>query len=230
MSLVNRSSSSVGAFVVAFIVFPAVLLICVFSSCDVRKRSAKHACKAGDLQPCLDVAKYYEGKSEGNGIINFAMSNSDTATVYYFHACKLGSSVGCDGMSRMNKNSNAARNSLEMPEIVDALIGACADSVDHSCTDLEALFNPGEDWIAYRSVLAFKKRCDSGNAQACYLVGSMASKNQGTLHDTFEDAFPAFDKACAAHLKDACVRAQHYRDRQPAAPIAPTTPTAPTAP
>jgi|GEM_PF-4831993 len=227
MTLANPGSSSIGAFVVAFIVFPIVLLICVFSSCDVRKRSAKHACKAGDLQQCLDVAKYYEAKSEGNGIINFAMSNSDTSTLYYFHACKLGSSVGCDGMSRMNENSNAARNSLEMPEIVDALIGACSDSVDNSCTDLESLFNAGEDWIAYRSVLAFKKGCDSGNGQACYLVGSMASKRQGTLHDTFEDAFHAFDKACAAHVKDACVRAQHYRDGQPEAPTAPTAPTTP---
>ncbi|MEO6954324.1 MAG: hypothetical protein ABI321_21175 [Polyangia bacterium] len=44
------------------------------------------------------MAKYYEIKSEGKGIINFAMSNPDTATVYYFHTCELESSVGCDGM------------------------------------------------------------------------------------------------------------------------------------
>ncbi len=218
MSLVNRGSSPIATAVVALVVFPIVLLICVFSSCDVRKRSAKHACKAGDLQQCLDVAKYYEAKSQGNGIINFATSNPDTATVYYFHACKLESSIGCDGMMKMNKNSNTARTTLELPAIVDALINACVDRVDNGCKNLESFWNVSDDWIANRSAIAFRQRCDTGNAQACYLVATMASKRQGSLRNTFDSVVPAFDKACAAHIEDSCARAKAYRDRQPAAP------------
>ena len=221
MSLVNRSSSVVGTFVVALIVFPTVLVICLFSSCDVRNRSAKHACEVGDLQQCLDVARYYEDKSEGNGIINFAMSNPDSATTYYFHACKLKSSVGCDRMVKMNGNSNTARSTLELPAIVDALIDACVAQVDKSCGHLEELWTDSDDWIANRSASAFKKRCDSGDAQACYLVGAMAGKNQGSLHDTFDEAYPALEKACAARVKDSCARAERYRDRRSAAPATP---------
>ena len=81
MSLANPGSSSIGAFVVAFVVFSIVLVVCSFSSCDVWQRSAKHACKAGG-QHCLDVAKYYEARSEGRGIINFAMSNPQRARVH----------------------------------------------------------------------------------------------------------------------------------------------------
>lgn len=218
MSLVNRSSSPIATLIVALIVFPTVLLVGLFSSCDVRKRSAKHACKAGDVQQCLDVANYYAAKSEGNGIVNFAVSNPDTATMYYFHACKLESPVGCDGMVRMNKNSNTARSTLGLPAIVDALIDACVDEVGHSCADLESLWNAYDAWIANRSAIAFKRRCDGGNAQACYLVGTMASKDEGSLHDTFDAVVPPFEKACSAHIKDSCARAKDYRDRLPRAP------------
>ena len=227
MSLVNRSSSPIATLFVALVVFPIVLLICVFSSCDVRNRSAKHACKAGDVQQCLEVARYYEAKSEGNGIINFAMSNPDTATVYYFHACKLESSVGCDGMMKMNENSNTARSTLELPAIVDVLINACVDQVDNSCKHLESLWSASEPWIANRSAIAFRQRCDAGNAQACYLVATMASKRQGSLRNTFDAVVPAFDKACAAHIKDACAQAQSYRDEQAKTPSTPPKPAAP---
>jgi len=58
-------------------VFSIVLVVVVaFSSCDVRKRSEKKACRQGDVQECLYVAKYYADRSVG--IIGFLMSNADT--------------------------------------------------------------------------------------------------------------------------------------------------------
>jgi hypothetical protein len=167
--LTRRSRQSSLGILVPIIGVPIVLLVVVFSTCDVRKRSAKHACNAGDVQQCLDVAKYYEDKSEGEGIINFAMSNPDTATAYYFRACKLHSSVGCDGMMKMNRDSNSVRTTTSTTEIADALIGACVDQVDNGCKNLESFMSEG-DWVANRSAIAFKKSCDSGNAHACLLV------------------------------------------------------------
>ena len=178
----------------------------MFSHCDVRMRSAKHACQAGDTQACLDVAKFYEAKSEGQGIVNFAMSHSDTATAYYLLACKHESAIGCDGMLKMNRDSNSVRTTTGAADIADALIAACADQVDHACKNLESFMSEGE-WVANRSAIAFKKGCDAGHAHACYLVGTMASANQGGLHNNFAEVLPAFDKACAAHVKDSCERA-----------------------
>jgi hypothetical protein len=211
--LTRRSRASTLGILVPIIGVPLVLLVAVFSTCDVRQRSAKHACKAGDVQQCLDVAKYYEDKSEGEGILNFAMSNPDTATVYYFRACKLESSVGCDGMLKMNRDSNSVRNTTGAADIADALIDACADQVDNGCKNLEAFMNEG-DWVANRSAIAFKSRCDRGNAHACYLVGTMASQNRGGLHNKFDEVLPAYDKACAAHMKNSCELAKSYHDEQ----------------
>ena len=225
--LTRRSRESALGILVPIIGVPLVLLVAVFSTCDVRKRSAKHACKAGELQQCLDVAKYYEDKSEGEGILNFAMSNSDTATAYYFRACKLKSSVGCDGMMKMNGDSNSVRTTTSTTDIADALIDACADQVDNGCKNLDSYMGEG-DWVANRSAIAFKKSCDGGNAHACYLVGNMASRNQGGLHNNFDEVLPAFDKACAAHIKDSCEQAKSYRDEQ--AKRQTTLPTAPSAP
>jgi TPR repeat protein len=224
--LTRRSRQSSLGILVPIILFPVVLVVVVFSSCDVRKRSAKHACKAGDVQQCLEVAKYYEAKSEGEGIINFAMSNPDTATIYYFRACKLKSSVGCDGMMKMNRDSNTVRSTTGVADIADALIDACADQVDNSCKNLESFMDEG-DWVANRSAIAFKKGCDSGNPRACYLVGNMASQNQGSLHNNFDEVLPAFDKACAAHIKDSCERAKSYHDEQTKRQTAPPEPAKP---
>jgi TPR repeat protein len=210
---------------IAIIVFPVVVLMMVFSSCDVRKRSEKRACKAGDLQQCLDVAKYYEDK--GHGIISFAMSHGDMALAYYFRACKLKSSVGCDGMLNMFRNDESVKSSTSTADVADALIDACADQVDNGQKNLESFMSEG-DWVANRSAIAFKKRCDSGNAHACYLLGNMASRNQGGMHNTFEEVLPAYDKACGAHEKDSCELAKSYRDEQ--AKRQHTTPPTPAAP
>lgn len=209
----RRSRQSTVGFVVPIIGVPLVILIAMFSRCDVRERAAKHACKVGDVQACLQVAKDYEAKSEGGGILNFAMSHSDTATAYYFLACKHASASGCDGMMKMNRDSNSVRTTTSTTDIADALIPACADDVDHACKNLELFMSEG-DWVAVRGALAFKASCESGNARACYLVARMASANQGGLRNTFAEVLPAYDKACAAQIKDSCAQAKSYRDEQ----------------
>jgi TPR repeat protein len=175
--------SSLGTWTMV-ILFPSVLLIVGFSSCDLRNRSAKHACNTGDVQQCLDVAKYYQDKGADKGLISFAMSDDDTALTYYFRACKLRSPAGCAGMTHMDLAGQSARNTTGRPDIVDALIDVCAAGVDSVCKNLESSYwVEGDDWIANRSAIAFKKRCAGGDANACHLAGSMARKNQGGLHE-----------------------------------------------
>lgn len=69
-------------FTTSIIAFPIALFLFAFSSCDIRKRSEKRACRAGDAKQCLEVGKYYEDKQEG--IIGFLLSHSDTAIANYY--------------------------------------------------------------------------------------------------------------------------------------------------
>ncbi|MEO9157688.1 MAG: hypothetical protein ABI591_18880 [Kofleriaceae bacterium] len=198
----------------AIILFPIGLVMFAFSSCDVRKRSEKHACKTGDLEQCLSVAKYYDDKQAGKGIISFLMSHSDTAIAYYFRACKLESSTGCDRMLDLFHHGEQAKNlSTDTADIADALIDACVERVVHGCDDLEAFMKEG-DWVENRSAIAFKKRCDGGTAQACFRLAAMHGANLGGLHNNREEVVPLYDKACAAHIENSCELAQAYRDEQ----------------
>jgi len=126
----------------AIIAFPIALVLFAFSSCDVRKRSEKHACKAGKLEQCLDVAQYYDNKQ--GGIISFLMSHADTAIAYYFEACKLQSSIGCDRMMYVFRHGEQAKNlSTDLGQMADALIDACRP-------DRQGMRQPGRVHERYR--------------------------------------------------------------------------------
>ena len=198
-----------GAMLVAF---PIALIIFAFSSCNLRKRSEKKACKAGEVQQCLYVGKYYEDKL--GGIISFLMSHADTSVAYYFEACKLKSATGCERMMDVFKHGEQAKNlSTERTDMADALINACAERVTGSCDLLEAFMGEG-DWVATRSARAFEQRCDRGSADACYRLGALHAHNLGGLHNITEEILPLYEKACAAQVENSCELAQAYRDVQ----------------
>jgi len=194
------------------IAFPVALVLFAFSSCDVRKRSEKKACKAGDVEQCLYVGKYYEDKQ--GGLVGFAMSHADTAIAYYFQACKLKSATGCERMLYVFKHGEQAKNlSTELADMADALINACAERVTGACDQLAA-FMDERDWVANRSAIAFEQRCDTGNGEACYRLGTMHAHDLGGLHNVLEEILPLYEKACAAKVENACELAQAYRDEQ----------------
>src|SRR5512143_3660886 len=96
-------------FTATIILFPIALIIFAFSGCNVRKRSEKRACKAGKVEQCLYVGKYYEDK--GMGLIPFLMSYNDDAIAYYTRACKLKSGAGCERMLHLlDHGADQAKN------------------------------------------------------------------------------------------------------------------------
>ncbi|HET9992314.1 MAG TPA: hypothetical protein VFQ65_27470 [Kofleriaceae bacterium] len=197
-------------FTLTLVVFAIVLVIFAFSGCEVRKRSEKRACRNGEVEQCLYVAKYYEAKADG--IIGFAMSNADTAIAYYYRACRLKSSVGCERMMYLRAHTDQAKNpSTELTDIADALIEACTARVEGGCVELWNFMDEG-DWVANRSAIAFERLCNAGTGEACYWLGRMHGQNLGGQHNILEEVLPIYEKGCARGSKDACTSAQQYRD------------------
>lgn len=194
------------------VAFPIALVIFAFSSCEVRKRSEKAACRGGDVAKCMYVGKYYEDKQ--GGIIGFLMSYADTSIRYYFEACKLKSGDGCERMLYVYAHGEQAKNlSTDLGAMADALIADCADRVSNTCDQLWTFIND-RDWAQTRSAIAFDKRCTAGNGQACYILGRLHGQNLGGLHNIIEEVLPLYDKACTAGIQDGCTAAKNYRDVQ----------------
>lgn len=199
-------------FAITLVAFPIALIIFAFSSCDVRKRSEKRACREGDVEQCLYVGKYYEDKKDG--IIGFLMSNADTAIANYYRACKLKSPVGCERMMDLLAHSDQAKNlSTELTDIADALIDACTARVTGGCDLLWAYMDEG-DWVGARSALAFERRCNAGEGEACYRFARMHAQNLGGQHNVLDQVLPLYEKGCAGGNQDACTGAKNYRAEQ----------------
>lgn len=199
-------------FYLTLIAFVVGLVVFAFSGCELRQRSAKRACRAGDVAQCLHVGKYYEDKAPG--IIGFLLSHADTSVAYYYRACRLESATGCERMLYVLRHSEQAKNlSTDEAAMADALIGSCADRVSGTCDQLWS-FMDGTDWAENRSAIAFDKRCTAGNGQACYLLGRMHSQNLGGQRNISEQVLSLYDKACTAGLQDGCTAARSYRTVQ----------------
>jgi TPR repeat protein len=194
--------------------FPIALMIVAFSSCDIRKRSEKHACKAGDVEQCLAVGTYYDDKR--GGIVAFLASYSNVATVYYFEACKHASPTGCARMLDVYEHGESARNpTVDATEVADALIEACAASLADGCKQLESFMAEGV-WVENRSAQAFARQCTAGRGRACWVLAGMHIKGLAGLRDTVGDVLPLLERACASKIEHSCEAAQTYRDRKAA--------------
>ena len=208
-------------FFISVVVFLLGLVVFAFSSCEIRKRSEKKACKAGDVDKCLEVGKYYEDKSAGGGLITFLFSHGDTSIAYYYRACKLKSARGCERMSYMLEHGpDQAKNlSTELTDVADALITDCAERVEGTCDQLwefgdKHVSGNGNDWVFVRAGQAFDKLCAAGNVDACYWLGRIHGQNRGGYHNVADEVIPLYDKACQAKIKDSCEGAAAYRKAQ----------------
>src|ERR1700759_5652572 len=84
---------------VALFVFPIALVIYLGSSCDVRQRGDKHACRDGSAASCLSVGHFYEDRTDG--LVAPTRSTATTGKQSYARACKPGSAAGCARFGRM---------------------------------------------------------------------------------------------------------------------------------
>lgn len=201
-------------FIVPIILFPFALLIFGFSSCNVRKRSEKRACRAGDVKACLELGTYYEDKAPG--IIGFLMSYNDDALTYLDHGCKARSVEACEQMYKVFAHGadQAKNGSVPMTDVADGLMWGCAASDDPLCADLWDMMNHYGDWVEERTATSFEKLCNQGNAYACFELVVMHQQKRAGLNNYVEDVIPLLDKACAGKVYDSCTTAQGYRVRK----------------
>jgi TPR repeat protein len=201
-------------FTLTVILFFASLPIVGCSGCNLRRRGDKRACRNGNVDKCLALGAYYEGKTDG--LLGFLMSNGATASDYYFRACKLKSGAGCVKMRSLHYDS-AKDPSFSITEEADALIATCAEErptssrSDQLACDQLWDFMDGVDWAQNRAAHKLDDLCAAGTASACYWVGRMHGQELGGLHNTWDEVIPLYEKACTNGVDPACIAAQEYR-------------------
>lgn len=194
---------------VTAVLFVSGLVVFAFSGFEVRQRAAKHACEQGKVDACVQVARYYEERSQG--LVAFLLSNSDTAIRYHTRACAGLAGPSCERMVFLLKNAEQARDlSTPLTELVDAAIKACIAQVPGACDHLGELFDQG-DWVAVRAARAFQRGCDEGTPEACFRLAVFHANELGGLDKTLEKILPLYEKGCAGHIEQSCKMADLWR-------------------
>jgi len=199
-------------FIVPIILMPFALLIFAFSSCNVRKRSDKRECRAGDAKACLELGAYYEAKAPG--IIGFLMSYNDDALTYLDYGCKAKNVEACEKMYTVFAHGadQAKNGSVSVTDIADELIGACAAGGLTLCDDLWEMMDQG-DWVEQRAATGFEKACNGGKPMACFKLAIMHQHKLAGLKNIIEQVLPLLEKACAAKVYDSCAAVKTYQAR-----------------
>jgi hypothetical protein len=196
------------------ILFPFALIVFAFSSCNVRHRAEKRACRGGDVKACLYLGTYYEDKAPG--ILGFLMSYNQDAMTYLDYGCKAKSVEACEQMYQVFAHGadQAKNGSVPLTDTADELIWGCAAGHDTLCDDLFDMSDHYGDWVERRAAMAFDKACNAGNAMACFKLVLMHQQKRAGLQNLVDDVIPLLDKACTANVYDSCKAAQVYRDRK----------------
>ena len=144
------------------VVFPIAVVIYAFSGCDLRRRSAKHACRDGSAEQCFAVGQFYESRTDG--LIATMLSNATTAKDYYDRACKLGNTPGCARFGHMIVvgSYDAMRgDDFTREDGLNALEKACDGGQTDACGEL------ADHADAAQAAPVFAKRCDAGDKDSC---------------------------------------------------------------
>lgn len=194
--------------------FPFALIVFAFSSCNVRYRAEKRACRGGDVKACRFLGKYYEDKAPG--IIGFLMSYNEDAARYLDIGCKAKDVEACKQMYEVFAHgADQAKNaSVPLTDTADELIWGCETEHDKLCEDLFDMMNHYGDWVAKRSAIAFEKACNEKNPYACFELVLMHQEKLAGLRNIVEEVIPLLDGACAGNVRDSCKAAQSYRVRK----------------
>ena len=175
------------------IMFPVGLIIMAFSGCDLRQRSAKHACRDGSAAQCLAVGKFYESRTDG--MIGFLLSNAVTAESYYNLGCKHGSSKSCARFGHMivvGSYDSAFDSGFSNAQGMRALKTACDGGEADACRELASAVEPAE------AAPILEKLCNGGDNVSC-----------DELVDAYRDSDPKradelLAKRCDAGDNDSC--------------------------
>ena len=196
-------------FSTTLVAFPVALAIALFSSCDIRQRTDKQACRSGASERCLALGTFYESKSAG--IIGFAMSNSATAAHYYGLGCKPGSSAACERLGHIvfHGLESVKDAGYSYADGVDALAQACVDESAQACSELNESFTDPRsvDIAEEHAARFFLDACNKrGNAEGCYQFGLFMTAPHGVVAADPVLAKQYFAKACNKGLQPACTK------------------------
>ena len=147
---------------IAIIVFPIALAIYALSSCDVRRRGDKHACRDGSAAPCLAVGHFYEERAEG--LVATMLSNATTAKHYYERACELGNTAGCARFGHMmvvGSYDVMKDDDFSRADGMAALDKACTGGELAACNELVEAAEPAQ------AAVVLAKLCDRGDKPSC---------------------------------------------------------------
>ena len=210
---------------IGLIATPIALVILAFSSCNVRRRADKSACRNGSADRCLAVGHFYEERAMG--FVATLLSNATTAEDYYQRACKLGNATGCarfghmvvvvrdydtlrdgdfsdeDGISALQKACDGGVMDAchELVGVVDqqhaaALLAKLCDAGDKSSCDQMIKMTAANDPKA--SVALAQKRCDAGDLDQCGELGRTLLSGNDTIDADPTRALALLTKACDA--------------------------------
>jgi len=216
---------------IAVVVFPIAVLIYAVSSCDLRKRGDKHACRDGSAAPCLAVGHFYEERADG--FVATMLSNATTAKQYYDRACKLDSSAGCarfghmvvsgsydtmrddgftraDGMAALAKacdggELDACRELAGVAEPAQAaavLAKLCDRNDKGSCDKLVVAYQTSGD--AKRATELLTRLCDAGNRDDCRELGNTLLTGSDASEADRARGTALLTKACDDGAAPAC--------------------------
>ncbi|HUS31161.1 MAG TPA: hypothetical protein VMZ53_21775 [Kofleriaceae bacterium] len=192
----------------AALIFLVVLPVYACSGCDIRKRSEKRACREGNVDACLAVGRYYEGKSDG--LFAMVLSNGATSTEAYARACKLGSAIGCERAAFMSMHADNARDpAYTHRDAAHDFASACVDGIDEACAELDDFYGDLINGTLAEDVASryFLDRCRKDNVgAACYRFGIFMKTphSKGEVKPNPELEQQMYKEACAKGYKPGC--------------------------
>lgn len=203
---------------------PVALITLAFSSCNLRRRADKRACRNGSAERCLAVGQFYEERT--SGFFATFLSNATTAQDYYDRACKLGNVKGCarlghmvvvgtygtirdsdftrkDGVSALEKacDGGVIDACHELIDVVDdkraaALLAKLCEASDKSSCDQMIKTTAANDPKA--ALALAEKRCDAGDFDQCGELGRTLLSGNDTTDADPTRALALLTKACDA--------------------------------
>ncbi len=202
----SRFSTQMTAVIAVAAAVVAVVLVifgALFSGCDVRYRSQKAACRGGDVEQCLAVAKIYDDK--GDALLADVLHYGDATREYYKRACDLGSPVGCAGFAKHSYDDSEAGARIH------AHTTACAGGIAASCVELGDAYATGQDVPRddARALTLYLSGCTAKDGKACEDAAIMRAMGRGAAHDDGV-ALDLDKQGCAAGDKNACVEVEWY--------------------
>jgi len=211
------------------IMFPVALIFMAFSGCDIRQRSAKHACRDGSAAQCLAVGEFYESRT--GGMIAYLLSNATTAERYYNLGCKHGSSKSCARFGHMIVNASYDSmfdSGFSNADGMTALETACDGGEIDACRELagavksaeaapilEKLCSGGDNVSCDKLLYTYsdsdpkradllEKRCDAGKDDSCHELASRLLAGSNVAKADSARASAVLAKACDRGDASAC--------------------------